>query len=404
MRIIDVRERAIPLQANITNAVVNFAEHTVSLVAVVSDVMREGKPVIGFAFDSIGRFGQSGLLRERLIPRLMAAAPQDILDGEGKLFDADKVLRVVMRNEKPGGHGDRAHAAAALELAIWDLNAKLLGIPAWRLIAEHFGITPRTAMPVYAAGGYYYPTDSHGRLKDEMRRYRDLGYTQFKMKIGGADVAEDMARIEAAVAVVGDPAHLAVDANGRFDLETALAYGFAMRDFGLRWYEEPGDPADYALMARLAENYPHRLATGSPPARTSFPNATCAISSSLAACVQGTTCSRWIPACLTGLASFAVWSPPWRRTAFPGVTCIRMAATCSLCTSSLAWGWVARKAIPASSHRLVAIVPAAASRAARSHRQMRSASALRRSPTSIRTCKSSRAPEHISRCLKPVMA
>lgn len=262
MRIVDIRERTIPLQANIANAVVNFAEHTVSLVAVVSDVMRDGKPVIGFAFDSIGRFGQSGLLRERFIPRLVAAAPPDILDSEGTVFDADKILRVILRNEKPGGHGDRAHAAAALELAIWDLNAKLLGVPAWRLIADHFGVTPRAAMPVYAAGGYYYPTDSRGRLMDEMRRYRDLGYTRFKMKIGGADLAEDMARIEAAIAVVGDPAHLAVDANGRFDLAMALAYGDAMRGFGLRWYEEPGDPADYPLMARLAEGYPHRLATG----------------------------------------------------------------------------------------------------------------------------------------------
>ncbi len=262
MRIVEVRERAIPLQANIKNSVVNFAEHTVSLVALVSDVVRDGKPVVGLAFDSIGRFDQSGILRSRFIPRLQAAEPASLLTGDGTLFSPEKVLATIMRNEKPGGHGDRAHAAAAIELAVWDLNAKLLGIPAWQLIARHFGVQPVDAMPVYAAGGYYYPEDNLGRLQDEMRHYRDLGYVRFKMKIGGAPLKEDVARIEAALKVVGDPRHLAVDANGRFDTSTAIAYGRAMQDFGLRWYEEPGNPLDYALMSELSAVYPHRLATG----------------------------------------------------------------------------------------------------------------------------------------------
>ena len=91
-----------------------------------------------------------------------------------------------MRNEKPGGHGDRAHAVAALELALWDLNAKLRDEPAWTTIASHYSVEPSARMPVYAAGGYYYPEDNLGRLQDEMRGYADMGYTKFKMKIGGA--------------------------------------------------------------------------------------------------------------------------------------------------------------------------------------------------------------------------
>jgi L-alanine-DL-glutamate epimerase-like enolase superfamily enzyme len=262
MRIVEIRERAIPLEANIQNSVVNFAEHTVSLVAIVSDVLRDGRPVTGIAFDSIGRFAQSGLLRERFIPRLMKAAPADVLDATGTRFDVDKALRIMMRNEKPGGHGDRAHAVAAVELALWDLNAKIAGLPAWQLIAENFGVKASRRMPVYAAGGYYYPEDSLGRLKDEMRRYGDMGYTSFKMKIGGASLAEDVKRIEAALEVVGDAAKLAVDANGRFDTPTAIAYGKAMAGYGLRWYEEPGDPVDYRLMAELAAVYERPLATG----------------------------------------------------------------------------------------------------------------------------------------------
>jgi len=262
MRITEIRERAVPLSANIQNSVVNFAEHNVSLVAVVSDVIRNGKPVVGIAFDSIGRFAQSGLLRERFFRRLLAAKPDDLLDETGQGFDTEKAFRVMMRNEKPGGHGDRAHAVAAVELALWDLNAKLKDEPAWKTIAARFGVSPSERMPVYAAGGYYYPEDNLGRLQDEMRGYADQGYRQFKMKIGGAPLHEDMRRIEASLAVVGNAENLAVDANGRFDIPTAIAYGKAMQDFGLRWYEEPGDPLDYRLMAELAAVYPGRLATG----------------------------------------------------------------------------------------------------------------------------------------------
>lgn len=262
MRIIEVREVALPLSANIKNSVVNFAEHTVSLVAIVSDVIRNGRPVVGLAFDSIGRFAQSGLMRERFIRRLIAAKPEELLTSTGQQFDPEKAFYIMMRNEKPGGHGDRAHAVAALELALWDLNAKLADEPAWKTIATHFRVDASARMPVYAAGGYYYPEDNLGRLQDEMRGYADLGYEKFKMKIGGASLVEDVRRIEAALKVIGDAEDLAVDANGRFDIPTALDYGRAMQDFGLRWYEEPGDPLDYRLMSELAAIYPHRLATG----------------------------------------------------------------------------------------------------------------------------------------------
>lgn len=262
MRIVEIREKAIPLEAKIKNSVVNFSEHTVSLVAIITDVIRNGQPVTGLAFDSIGRFGQSGLLRERFIPRLLRAKPEELLRADGRTFDPDKALQVMLRNEKPGGHGDRAHAVAALELALWDLNAKLLDEPAYATIGRAYRIKPIAAMPVYAAGGYYYPNDNAGRLQDELKGYQDAGYTRFKMKIGGASLLEDMARIDAALKIVDHAAHLAVDANGRFDLPTALEYGRAMRDFGLRWYEEPGDPLDYTLMRKLGEDYPHALATG----------------------------------------------------------------------------------------------------------------------------------------------
>ncbi len=263
MRIVDIREVSVPLEGNIANAVVSFAEHDVSLVAVESDVIRNGRPVTGYGFDSIGRFAQGGILRARIIPRLRAADPASLLDESGLRFDPGKVYAAAMRNEKPGGHGDRAAAVGALELAIWDLNAKLADVPAHVLIARHFGRAPQSqSADVYAAGGYYYPPGSGRTLRDEFAAYRDMGFTGFKMKIGGASLARDLERIEEALGVAGSGAGLAVDANGRFGLDTALAYAEAIKGYGLRWYEEIGDPLDFDLNRRVAEVYDGPIATG----------------------------------------------------------------------------------------------------------------------------------------------
>jgi L-alanine-DL-glutamate epimerase-like enolase superfamily enzyme len=260
MKIKEIRHRSIALEGQVSNAVISFAGHDVSLVAVVSDVIRNGKPVIGFGFNSIGRFAQAGILEQRVLPRLLSAPEGGLLNGAW--FDCEKVYGAAMRNEKPGGHGDRASAVAATELAFWDLNAKLADEPAYVTIARHFGRVPVPRVPVYAAGGYYYAEDGLGRLQDELRGYADLGFTAFKIKIGGAPLAQDMRRIEAALAICKTGARLAVDANGRFDFDSALACGRAIEPLGLRWFEEIGDPLDFELNKRMSEIYQGAIATG----------------------------------------------------------------------------------------------------------------------------------------------
>ena len=167
-----------------------------------------------------------------------------------------------MRNEKPGGHGERSVAVGTIDMAVWDAVAKIAGKPLFRLLAERSGTEADPHVFVYAAGGYYYPGKNLEALRGEMRGYLDRGYTVVKMKIGGADIAEDRRRIEAVLAEIGSQAQLAVDANGRFDLETAIAYAKMLRQYPLFWYEEAGDPLDYALQAALAEFYPGPMATG----------------------------------------------------------------------------------------------------------------------------------------------
>ncbi|OBK93398.1 mandelate racemase [Mycobacterium asiaticum] len=261
MRITAILERPVGLEGAPANAVVSFASHTVSLVALVTDVVRAGKPVVGVAFDSIGRFAQSGILRDRLIPRVLAAPPETLLDETGRL-DPSAVAARALTDEKPGGHGDRAAAAAALELACWDLLAKLDDEPAFATIARRFGREPADAVPVYAAGGYYYPDRGVDGLRDEIRGYLEQGYDAVKIKIGGADVREDTARIEAAIDIVGAGQRVAVDANGRFDRAAALRWATALAPYGLRWYEEPGDPLDFELNSAVTACYEGAVATG----------------------------------------------------------------------------------------------------------------------------------------------
>jgi len=169
----------------------------------------------------------------------------------------------MFTNEKPGGHGERSVAIGTIDMAVWDAVAKIEGKPLFQLLADRYGNgQPDRKVFVYAAGGYYYPGQDHGKLQDEMRSYIDRGYTVVKKKIGGASLDEDLRRIDAIMEVLQDGQKLCVDANGRFDLETAIAYAKAMSQYDLFWYEEAGDPLDFELQAALRNFYKNPMATG----------------------------------------------------------------------------------------------------------------------------------------------
>jgi L-alanine-DL-glutamate epimerase-like enolase superfamily enzyme len=263
VRIVDIRETIVPIKSGIRNAYIDFSQMTVSVLALVTDVVRQGKPVVGFGFNSNGRYGPRGLLRDRFIPRIKAAEPNLLVDESGENLDPGRVWSVVMRNEKPGGHGERSVAVGVLDMAVWDAVAKIEGLPLFRLLADRFrGGRFEDKVFVYAAGGYYYPDKDLSALQNEMQGYLNLGYSVVKMKIGGAPLRDDLRRIETVLKILKSPDQLAVDANGRFDLADAVAYAKALAPYGLRWYEEPGDPLDYQLQAELANHYPGAMATG----------------------------------------------------------------------------------------------------------------------------------------------
>ena len=263
MQITRIVERTVPIASKMRNAVVDFSQMTASAVAVVTDVVRDGEPIVGYGFNSNGRYGQGGILRDRIIPRIERADAADLIDSGRGNFDPHAAWRVMMRNEKPGGHGDRSVAVGTIDMALWDIVAKVEERPLYQVLADRYADGESNAkVEVYAAGGYYHPDCDVDALKAELASYRERGYQAVKMKVGGAEIADDMERINAALEVVDSPDNLAVDANGRFSVDEALTFLGAIDGIGLRWYEEPVDPLDFEGHARVAEESETPIATG----------------------------------------------------------------------------------------------------------------------------------------------
>ncbi|MBE3001378.1 mandelate racemase [Nocardiopsis sp. HNM0947] len=263
MKIVSAHAGTIPISSSMRNAFIDFSTMDCTVLALVSDVVVDGEPLVGYGFSSNGRYNATAILNQRILPRLQNAPAEELLDAGGGLSPA-RAWDVMMRNEKPGGHGERSVAVGVADMALHDLAAKAAGVPLYRWISDHYGDgAPDEDVFVYAAGGYYAPGKTTADLQDEMRGFLDAGYEVVKIKIGGADLAQDLERIEAVIDVLGgDGSRLMVDVNGKFDLDTALEYGRAIDRYGLFWYEEVGDPLDYSLNAALSERYRNPIATG----------------------------------------------------------------------------------------------------------------------------------------------
>ena len=252
-----------PISSPIRNAYIDFSKMTASALAITTDVIKNGKPVVGYGFNSNGRYAPTSLLLERFIPRLLEAESKDILTDDGTNLDPHKIHAIIMANEKPGGHGERTVAVGVIDMAVWDAVSKIEEKPLYQLLAERYGNGQvDEKVYIYAAGGYYFPDKGLTELQDEMKGYLELGYKDVKMKVGGASLSEDIKRIEAVLNILPSGSGLMVDANGRFDLDYAIEFGEKIKDYELIWYEEAGDPLDFHLQAELSKRYPHAIATG----------------------------------------------------------------------------------------------------------------------------------------------
>ncbi|MBO0797906.1 MAG: mandelate racemase [Blastocatellia bacterium] len=262
MRIIEIRERTVPISRYADPGIASGGLNT-SVVAVVTDIRRDGAPLIGYGFSSIGRFGQGGLIHDRFAPRLLAAREADLATVAGDNIDPLRAWDCMMRDEKPGGHGERCIAVGALDMAIWDAAAKIAETPLYRFLGVRLGTgAARAAVPIYASGGYYFPSHETGRLTDEIRQFLDQGYTHIKIKIGGRPLAEDLKRIEVALSLLPGGDHLAVDAMNRYTPDSAIDAARALAPYNLRWFEDVCDPLDFAAHAQVVRAYEPPLAAG----------------------------------------------------------------------------------------------------------------------------------------------
>jgi len=262
MRIVDIREGSLPI-SRYADPGIPSGGLTTSLVAVVTDQYRDRRPVIGYGFASIGRFAQGGLIRERFAPRLLSATDADLHAVADDNIDPLRCWHVMMRDEKPGGHGERCVAVGALDMAIWDAAAKIAGQPLYRFLAARLGRDTETPqVSLYASGGYPYPVDDLAQLGAEIRRFLDQGYRRVKIKIGSAPPDQDLRRIDTVLKLLPSADCLAVDAMNRYDAATALAMTRHLASLDLMWSEDLCDPLDFSTLSELARIHPAPLAAG----------------------------------------------------------------------------------------------------------------------------------------------
>ena len=261
MRIVAADARTVRLSAPVRNSAIDFEDMTASALVLRADAHTHGKSVVGLAFDSIGRYDHTGLLRDRFVPRLLAADPRDYADDDGGI-DPSRVWAILMKNEKPGGHGERCGAVGLIDAALWDLAAKRAEVPLWDYLSRLEGAESQPSAAVYASGGHYRAENDVECLCEDVRRAMAEGHRRFKIKIGGKEMGTDLNRIEAVLRVLEPQMHLAVDANSGFDLDNALNWVEALGNYPLMWLEEPFNPLDYESHRELAARSKIPLAVG----------------------------------------------------------------------------------------------------------------------------------------------
>jgi L-alanine-DL-glutamate epimerase-like enolase superfamily enzyme len=192
----------------------------------------------------------------------MKATDEMLLDSNGDI-DTKKALEIMLVGEKPGGDMERSVPIGTIETAIWDALAKSKNIPLYKLLSQKFpNYASTNRMFCYVGGGYYDVGKTIDDLKDEIKRNFDNGYRLMKIKIGGAPIKEDVARVIAAIDATGSPDKVALDANGGLNENNYLQYAKELKDFGLNWFEEPTHPSNFTKYNEFINEYEGAVAGG----------------------------------------------------------------------------------------------------------------------------------------------
>ncbi len=209
-----------------------------------------GPTGVGYTYaGTVGGNAVYSLIQETLRPLLVGQAPCLIERHWATMYQ--EVLLA-------GRRGAALRAISAVDIALWDWLGKRAGLPLYRLLGGW-----ADTVPAYASGGYYRPGDPLQNVRQEMTAYKAMGFTDYKMKVGGAPFEVDVERVRVARETIGPQGRLALDANNawRWPYE-AIRFARAVEAYDIWWLEEPLSPEDIAGHAEIARTLEMPVATG----------------------------------------------------------------------------------------------------------------------------------------------
>ena len=251
-----------------------------------------------------------------------------------------KSMLQQVRND--GSRGIASMAISALDVALWDLKAKLLG----RSILDLFGAV-HASVAAYGSGGF--TTYSHQQLTDQLSGWAAEGLKSVKMKIG-ADPGADMARVQSARDAIGPSTNLFVDANGAYDVRQAIAFAEKFVELNVTWFEEPVSSDDLDGLRRVRDRVPVRSRL-QPGSMATIPS----ISGTCWRQKQSMSCSWTRPAARD---SRAFWKeqPSQRVSGYLSPRIVRLRCTCTPVASSRPSGTSNTSTITLESRRCSSMV------------------------------------------------
>lgn len=237
----------IPLPNPVGFSVKTLTHREHLLVRVRSDAGVEG---VGFCLQDVSGKAAKAALDELLVPMMIGEDPRDI----AKIWE-----RLYWQTVRAGRRGNLLHALSAIDIALWDHQAKLAGMPLYKLLGAY-----REEVPCYASGGYYYDgMEMLPKLDQEVRGYLEQGFTAIKMKIGRLSARQEVERVQLVREIIGPDVKLMIDANQAYlDVNSCMELCRRVEQFDITWFEEPLPVDMVEAHVRLRKQTSIPLATG----------------------------------------------------------------------------------------------------------------------------------------------
>ena len=242
MKIVDITTETYrwPRHKPISNGKHTYTHVTLGLVKIETDA-----EITGIGLGDVGTIGRAVV--ERLKPELIGEDPLNV----ERLWHKMWVPKLI------GRRGLTTRAISAIDIGLWDLRAKVAGMPLYKLLGGY-----RDRVPTYIAGGYYEEGKGLKELAEEMIENVEMGAKAIKMKVGAVSTREDAERVKTVREAIGPDVKLMVDANCAYRYYEAIQLAKRIEEYDPFWFEEPVAPDDYEGHRKLAAVTTIPIATG----------------------------------------------------------------------------------------------------------------------------------------------